>query len=258
MYSNIFGSGPYDMDNSFDLISNNDYIKSFCMPPTFSKDEPDSNGLVSLDMIEKNFEFTSSIKQENNICTNNVTNDSNKKLLGRKPKGDQREAKHSKISPDNIIKRIKTYFLDYIHDKLEKNTDEILYKPTSNINENLGRNYNIKLMNQTIREMYEQNPASKKYNSSVNDKKNIYIKKIFDDNKDSKAIEIFNTKYIDFLQRAEAKDYIYKEIKEEDKESNESYMLKVKEHLEHFEEWFTKKKKRIGKLKKNENLFGEI
>ena len=95
--------------------------------------------------------------------------------------------------------------MDYIHDKLEKNTDEILYKPTSNINENLGRNYNIKLMNQTIREMYEQNPASKKYNSSVYDKKNIYIKKIFDDNKDSKAIEIFNTKYIDFLQRAEAK-----------------------------------------------------
>jgi len=106
--------------------------------------------------------------------------------------------------------------------------------------------------------MYEQNPASKKYNSSVNDKINIYIKKIFDDNKDSKAIEIFNTKYIDFLQRAEAKDYIYKEIKKKDKESDESYMLKVKEHLEHFEEWFTKKKKRIGKLKKNENLFGEI
>ena len=67
--------------------------------------------------------------------------------------------------------------MDYIHDKLEKNIDEILYKPTSNINENLGRNYNIKLMNQTIREMYEQNPASKKYNSSVNDKKIFILKK---------------------------------------------------------------------------------
>ena len=103
MIKNSFERESFDMNDSFDLISNNYYINSSNMFPTISKEESDSNGLVSLDMIVKNFKFTSiskveginekpksSTKQENNICTNNITHDTNKKILGRKRKDDQR------------------------------------------------------------------------------------------------------------------------------------------------------------------------
>ena len=133
-----------------------------------------------------------------------------------------------------------------IYKKLKENSENTFYPLTPEISTNLEKNYNIKLMNKTIREIYEENPANNTRDPSVNERKNIIIQQIFDNNEDIEAIKILNTKLIDFINRVETKEYICTKIENKDKKSKDikSYMIIVKQHLEHFEEWFTKNRRK--------------
>ena len=111
----------------------------------------------------------------------------------------------------------------------------------------------------TIREIYEENAPKKIYDSSVNKKNYDLIREIYDKNEEKETIEILNTKFIDFLNELETKEFIIKEIerkerlKKKDNHNNISYMSKVRNLLENFQEWFTKKLGRNYKSKQNEN-----
>ena len=75
------------------------------------------------------------------------------------------------------------------------------------------------------------------------------IQKIYDKSEDTKTIEILNTKFIDFLNKLETKEYIIKEIEKAESKDEKiddiiSYMSKVRNLFEHFENWFMKKNTR--------------
>ena len=133
------------------------------------------------------------------------------------------------------------------------------YKLTSTINENLRKDFNIRLINMTIREIYEEFPSDDTHSSSA--KKNNYnlIQELYFENVYTKTINILNSKYIDLLKTIEAKEFICKEIenkikkKIENKDDRIVYMNKLRNLLEHFKEWFTKKHERKCIQRQKEN-----
>ena len=247
MPGNSFDYEQETNNNPFFLISDYDYI-----PNMQTMEDQDDNELIN----PENHYFE--LEQGNNSI--NITNNNNYisktpkiiKNRGRKHKGEIRQAFHTKYDEDNIIKKIKTYCMKYLNKQLNNSLNfsyKKFYKLDKKINENLRKDYNIKLMNMTIREIYEENIPNKTHSPSA--KKTIYdlIQKIYDKSEDTKTIEILNTKFIDFLNKLETKEYIIKEIEKAESKDEKiddiiSYMSKVRNLFEHFENWFMKKNTR--------------
>ena len=272
MFGNFIELDQIFMDNSFESFPNYNLEPNPYIPPKnhiLSIDEPDCVSLINFG--KNNFESTILIAQDNNNINTNINTNTNnlnkstaviKKRPGRKLENEQTPKIHTKNDEDNIIKKIKTHCMIYANNQLNNRhrfTCKKFFKLTPKINENLKKDYNIRLMNMTIREIYEENVPCKNYGPSA---KKIYydlIQEIYDKNEKKETIEILNTKFIDFLNRLDTKEYICNEIKKKQQKSNNkindiiSYMNKVKELLEHFEEWFTKKHDRKKNSKKNEN-----
>ena len=262
MPGNINYSEQKYMNNLSDYFSDNGYT------PSIQTIEGQVDNRF-MNQENNNLEFNIFRDHENNSINNNTDNGNTItatktiKKLGRIRKEEIRQVFHNKYSDDNIIKKIKTFCMIYLDIKLNNSvifTYKKFYKLNPDINENLKKDYNIKLMNMTIREIYEENAPSKKYDPSVIKKNYVLIQEIFNENENTQAIEILNTKFIDFLNELETKEYICKEIEKKAKKPNAkiddiiSYMSKVRKLLEHFEEWFTKKRKRNYKSKQKENI----
>ena len=64
------------------------------------------------------------------------------------------------------------------------------YKLTSKINENLRKDFNIRLMDMTIREIYEEFPPDKTRDPSIKKKNYDLIQEIFHENDYNKTIGI--------------------------------------------------------------------
>ena len=186
----------------------------------------------------------------------------NKKKRGRKSKFDERPVTHTHNSEDNIIKRIKTAMMTYVYERLNKSLKSInrrFHKPIKKINENLKKDYNIRLMNMTIREIYEENFLQKIYDEKIRFSKinSSLIQRIFDNNKDIETMKILNTKYIDLLNELDTKEYICKRIEKKARKSVKEidelkiYMNNVRRCLEDYELWFTLKRDRNYKSKNN-------
>lgn len=187
----------------------------------------------------------------------------NKKKRGRKSKFDERPVTHTHNSEDNIIKRIKTAMMTYVYERLNKSLKSInrrFHKPIKIINENLKKDYNIRLMNMTIREIYDENFLQKIYDEKIRFSKinSSLIQRIFDNNKDIETMKILNTKYIDLLNELDTKEYICKRIEKKARKSVKEidelkiYMNNVRRCLEDYELWFTGKRDRNYKSKNNE------
>ena len=276
MLGNLNELNPIFMENPFDSFSYNNcgrnpYISPFY--PIHSIDDSYNIGLINCQ--NNNFEPALFLSRDNNNVNSNMSsniknNDFNKPTLtikknpGRKRKNESGLGVHTKDSEDNIIKKIKTHFMNFLDKKLNDSVhfaNKKFYKLNSIISENLNRDYNKRLMNMTIREIYEETLPWGKNDPSVKDKNYNLIQEIVYNNEYKKTIEILNSKYIDLLKTLEAKEYICKEIeKKVKKKQNEkteniiSYMSKLRNLLEKFEEWFTGKKERRYKLKQNENV----
>ena len=186
----------------------------------------------------------------------------NKKKRGRKSKFDERPVTHTHNSEDNIIKRIKTAMMTYVYERLNKSLKSInrrFHKPIKKINENLKKDYNIRLMNMTIREIYEENFLQNIYDKKIrcSNINSSLIQRIFDNNKDIETMKILNTKYIDLLNELDTKEYICKRIEKKARKSVKEidelkiYMNNVRRCLEDYELWFTLKRDRNYKSKNN-------
>ena len=161
-----------------------------------------------------------------------------------------RRVVHTKFSEDNIIKKIKTYLMKYLDKKLNNSlhfTYKRFYKLNKKINEILEKDYKIRLMNMNIREIYEENSPNKIYDPLVNKVNKInydLIQEIYDKNEEKETIEILNTKFIDFLNKIEAKEYIINEIEKKERLKNKdnnniiSYISKVRKLLDGYEKLF--------------------
>ena len=174
--------------------------------------------------------------------------------LGRKRRSDEREAYHTKYRSDNMMRKIKTYFMNFVHNYLNESltfSHKTFLKINKKVSENLRKDFNMSLMQMTIKEIYEQHSINEKY-SDYKKGRNInqaLIKEIFTRNKDIETIKILNSKYIDLIIVLRTKfldkfssELIEKEIKlGENKDDALMYVNELKDLLINYEEWFEKK-----------------
>lgn len=158
-----------------------------------------------------------------------------KTFLGRKKKDDNRPAQHTKLSIDNKIRKIKTYFMNFIHDKLNEsllNKYEEFRDINSEIKKNLKKEDNLALMEMTFKEIYLANSLCKrynKYNQEQNNNKKL-IKEIYEKKEETEVIKILDSKFIDLFKlfRINDIDKFYSDlVQKEKKNSKQLKKLKI-------------------------------
>ena len=225
-------------------------------------------------------------KKEKEVCIE--INSGTKRKMGRKKKNDSNKGAHSKNSPDNIMRKIKSNFFCFIHNLLNKslrNKDIQFLSLSSKINKELKRDFNLKLLNRTIRDIYETTEISKKLrklskvNSNINRE---IISKIYEENIEEQTIKILNLTYFELFQMFRSKikslsleleikkseisllnndefndiNIFFTKVANEEKKNKESqenidnYVNQVEELCINYENWFLKKKGR-NRTKKN-------
>lgn len=269
-FDNIFDmtfpelSNVSDKNNLFESFEGKDeklYL-NFEMPQYFfiEKEEEINYSIEKKDEKEKIFMI---IKEKNQL--KNVVK------RGRKRKDDTREAKHTKYSDDNIIRKIKRYTFRYINETLNKAKKSSYHKfeyiPYDIIKKS-SNSYNICLMNSTLKEIYEESINHKdKYktkNLERNKKFLEYLSKEENEVKEKKVIDLLNLNFIQFFNdfiKGDIQAFLNKIRKstEENKESNkdknkkqnnnkivdkidlEKYLNQVEKICNNFETYFLSK-----------------
>ena len=256
-------------------------------PFTFIPKETENNNFLEKSKEDDSFKLFSLENTKNSkkpsLYLNKINNEifkKEKKPCGRTKKGNKERRSHNKFSEDNIIRKIKGKFKIYIIVLLNSsliNKDLKFYKLNTNINENIKRDYNIKLFDTKIKDIVIDN------NSLFKDKKDInkiLVEKIIREGKEIEVIKLLNLTYLELFQvfrkkivkisdelENKIKDItalqnpefnniykIFEFIYEQEKYKNEEediklYIEKFKDLCENYETWFYCKKGR----KRNKN-----
>ena len=199
----------------------------------------------------------------------NITNEKDKKTCkrGRKPSNENTSSGiHTKLDPDNIIKKIKALFfklcIDYINafiNKYKKNDVKLLYLDYKQYVNRIKKDFDLGLLNMKV-EDFASLDISEKYCSKTNKEfnKNI-IKDILEKERD-------NTIIINFLRNMTLNDLIdillfknsfndciefdgfLEDLQTIADESDEKYFSKFILFIYNYKRWFLNKK---GRNKKN-------
>lgn len=177
-----------------------------------------------------------------------------KRLLGRKRKNDKRFVKHTKLGDDNKIRKIKTYFMNFVFELLNASLSpghKKFLKLNKKVNENLKKEENLAIMKMTFKEIYLNNPINGRYNdfkkeNNINQK---LIKEIYEKKVETATIKLLDSKFIDLLEllRTQYIDVFYSDILKKEKknygnfEEAVQYVDELKELLFQYEKWFEKK-----------------
>ena len=179
---------------------------------------------------------------------------------GRKKKSEKSQkvknnsSEHNKDSPDNMMRKIKTNLMDWIviilNDSLNDKSLSI-YKIDKSINEYLKRDFNLELMERTIKDIFSNTKISAKYKRNNDDySNNSIIKEILEKNVETKTIYYLNLRFIDMIdiiRNRHLKEFLENIEKKEKKSDNiniKEYMRSIKELLLGYKEWFDNKKGR--------------
>jgi hypothetical protein len=223
------------------------------------KTEPSSKGFLNkkrnLEKKDKEILDHISIIEENDKdekeekeTENNNDNENGKKKRGRRSsdKTYSEEADHTKFKEDNIIRKIKTYTFKYILNALNNSLEKTMnrfYPLDKDLNENIKKDFNMELLDRTIKDIYDNSGLNKRFKNPKFSNK-FLIKKIFDEKVEIKTINILNMKYIDILNyiRENDMDNFLETIKEKEKKKQEKnidlYMEELKNILIVYEKWF--------------------
>ena len=255
-YSNIGISSQFYPENSFYNNKNkmDDDLNESCDDSHYFINKNENNIKSNNELTAptspdtmKNTDNKEQNKIINNVEINKEENDVIEKKKGRKAKDDNRKVEHTRDKPDNMMRKIKTYFMNFLNEYLNKSlkfTYRRFLKITTEVNENLKTDFNIDLMKMTIKEIYEKFPLNKRYNPGKNPNY-ILIKQIYENGDEKEALRILNSKYIDILDEFRntylkkfnmdlLKKLKIKELTENDKK----YFEKLNDLLFQYEEWF--------------------
>lgn len=255
-YSNIGISSQFYPENSFYNKKNkiDDDLNESCDDSHYFINKNENNIKSNNELTAptspdtmKNTDNKEQNKIINNVEINKEENDVIEKKKGRKAKDDNRKVEHTRDKPDNMMRKIKTYFMNFLNEYLNKSlkfTYRRFLKITTEVNENLKTDFNIDLMKMTIKEIYEKFPLNKRYNPGKNPNY-ILIKQIYENGDEKEALRILNSKYIDILDEFRntylkkfnmdlLKKLKIKELTENDKK----YFEKLNDLLFQYEEWF--------------------
>lgn len=254
-------------------IIDKDYNKPFSNSYNLSKEEPNTEPSSKQKFMNTKRKRT---KVQNNMNTEEQNIFENKndvqnviipnKKVGRRIKGKnyREDAKHTKMSDDNIIRKIKTSIFDYI---LKKLNNSIKFKSgrfrslNKEWKERLKKKEQMELLNKTIFEIYTMTKMNKVGEKKGNNEK--LIEKIYEEKKELETISILSKTFQEILNEVREEKTLdsflekikEKEIKNEKKYKNkikddfdiDLYMDKIRKLLLGYEEWFQNKKGRNTK-----------
>ena len=294
-YDNLFQPNIYnnDVDNFFlnekNNSSPNETEQIISQKNTSDKSANNSNFKcdnkeVKLDLNESNEKDNScSINQKAIDFTNPNTqkgpfNITKEKKLGRKTKNSCQKGAHDKYSYDNMTKKLKQLLMNSIlnfvninlieeeketsahkrkkNNKWKVNLTPCLVKIDQNIIGNIKVEYNINLLNSTLKEIFSQDITSKiiKFSKDYNKK---IIDEIYLNNQKEKTINILNMTLSQCIKHLTNKEYYpelqgledeYENIinKLKTKGETEEYIKLFKDLFGRFEEFYKNKRKQNG------------
>jgi len=230
-------------------------------------DEKDEN----LDLKNNdNYKYNSNKKNEA-LEKVKTESDFEVKPRGRRKKDDtfDNNAKHNKFDSDNIMKKIKTFLSIFILVLLNDNLINKNYKfnpLNSKINTNLKKDFNIKLLNTTIYEIFTNPEFNKKDKKGENPNEKL-IARIYEEKIETKIIDILSLTYKDIINIIRKNDLhnFMERIREKEERNNkyknenfDLYMTKVENLLYDYENYFNQKIGRfVGSKKKSKNRLGK-
>ena len=191
--------------------------------------------------------------------------ESSDKQTGRRKKGViyEEDPEHDKFKSDNIMRKIKTFIFKYILEILNnslKISSSRFYPLNTELNENLKKDFNEKLLDRTIYDIFMNTSLNKRYKCSNEPNKKL-IEKIYKDYSQTETKDILEMKYSEVLDYIRSKDmeYFLDKIKGKEKKNKNAfidyYMKNVKELLINYEDWFNKKLGRnVTKKQKTQKL----
>lgn len=188
-------------------------------------------------------------------------NQINNKKKGRPGIKEVRNGKHNIFSEDNIMRKIKSHFFKYVNKTLNqaiaKKRHKFVNIPYVMVKE-LNIDYNIQLMNSTIKEVYEE---SYQYIDTykIKNRKRIqrnkatmnYLSK--NEKDETNVINLLNLNVIQFYYdfRENCLELFLTKISQKIKDENrEKYKEKVRRLCNNFEKWFLDRKPRTKKKNK--------
>jgi len=227
---------------------------------------PTNNNIKELDLNRKFI----NIKRKGREDKGNTINNKNKinfetgtKKRGRKKVGEipNEKSKHTKLSDDNKIRKIKGFLLEYILKKLNESIkfSSSRFRPLNKtMKESLKKSENIALLDAYIKDIFSNTKMNKVSEKKGESNKKL-IEKIYEENIEIDTIRILNLKFRDALNQIKKNsngllDMIKdKEISIQNNRKNkenfniEKYMDDIKILLEGYEGWFDDKKGRDRK-----------
>ena len=214
--------------------------------------------------LNKSFD-TESLK----ICFTDTKTKQNKvKKIGRKKIGEIYQAKHTKSSDDNKIRKIKTSLLGFLVKILNQSikSSNGRFRPLDKkMKESLEKSENIKLLNSKIKFIFSNTKMDKVGEKKSESNKKL-IEKIYEENIETETISILEKTFEEFLNETRDNNLETflniiknKEIRIQNKNKEnfdiEKYMKEVKILLFDYKGWFERKKERTKKNKNIENIF---
>ena len=194
------------------------------------------------------------------ISNSNDDNSKKPNKKGRKKKIESFKGNHTKHTADNIMRKIKCHFFNYINNTLNKSLvdkSETFYKLDNFVNENLKKDYNMKLMDLTIKDIYEHVNISNKYKKHGNDINKQLIKKIYSNKNETEVIKILDKTYIETyndLIKNDLDNFCDGIVKKDEKNGLSKteaieYLKNIKHLCLNYKKWFIDKKGRKEKEK---------
>ena len=117
----------------------------------------------------------------NKSTSTNNESFTNKTSRGRKKKEVINKGNHTKFTDDNMMRKIKCHYFNHINNTLNdslKNKTNLFLKLDNFINENLKKDYNMILMNKTIKDIYISSKISNKYKKKNDENNKQLVEKI--------------------------------------------------------------------------------
>ena len=217
-------------------------------------------------------------KRKNNGIKSDLNNNDlkindSKKIRGRKKAEDQTKRSHNKKSADNIIKKIKGYFIEFLIIFVNAiiNKEKNGFKPLDykKYIDKIKKEEYLKLLGTTVKDFLYQDISTKYFKTEINWNKNL-INSILKEHKDNEVINfVLNMKIKDWIELFTLNKTIYdfkdlslggcieiqskipsiKKLFDEILKKNEDdfYFTKLVFYLYNYENWFINKKGRNRK-----------
>ena len=203
-----------EIDDPFEKIKQSETFFT-----TLNKKRNDSKDVLYKDIEEKEVEggeendikeeengVMGNIEKESNQIQNNDTVNKKKSNQGRKRYDDESEGKHTKDSEDNMLRKIKSFFVGAFHNYLNSIIQDPELKLTKidfYICKELKKEFNESLFKATLKAIYETVNLSDKYTNLIKnepDKNKKIIEKIFNENKEVESIKILSLTFEEVYQ----------------------------------------------------------